>query len=47
MIAKEKGKYVLRSKRSRKVLGKFATREQAEKRERQVQFFKRNTREAA
>ena len=41
MIKKEKSKYVLRSKTTGKKLGSFATKEEALKRERQIQFFKR------
>ena len=41
MIHKEGNKYTLRSKKSHKALGKFATKRDALKRERQVQFFKR------
>lgn len=40
MIRKEGSKYVLRSKDGKKVLGRYATREEAEKRERQVNYFK-------
>jgi len=40
VIRKEGSRYVLRSKKTGKNLGKFRTRKEAEKRERQVQFFK-------
>jgi len=39
-IVKVKGGYELKSKHSNKNLGKYPTRAGAEKRERQVQFFK-------
>ncbi len=40
MLKKEKGKYVLYSKDGKKRLGRFDTKEEAIKRERQIAFFK-------
>lgn len=41
MIRKEGSKWVLRSKKTGKSLGKYATKAAAQKRERQVQAFKK------
>ena len=41
MIRKEHGLYVLRSKTTGRRLGSFVTLSAAEKREKQIQFFKR------
>ena len=40
MIIKQGSKFVLKSKDGSKVLGKFDTKEQALKREKQINFFK-------
>lgn len=40
MIKKQGSKWVLHTKDGSKVLGTFDTKEEAEKRERQIQFYK-------
>lgn len=40
MIRKKGSQYVLKSKDGTKTLGTFASREAAQKRERQIQYFK-------
>lgn len=40
MIQKKGSKYVLKSKSGNKTLGTFSTKKEAEKRERQILFFK-------
>lgn len=40
MIHKEKSKWVLRSADGSKVLGRFDTKEEAEKHEKRVRYFK-------
>lgn len=40
MIKKQGSQYVLKSKKTGKSLGKFPSKKAAEKRERQIQFFK-------
>ena len=39
-IVKKGSKWILKSKTTGKVLGTFDTKEEAEKREKQIQFFK-------
>ena len=40
MIVKEGSMWVLKSKNGKKTLGKFKTKKEAQKREKQIQFFK-------
>ncbi len=40
MIRKEGSQYVLRSKKTKKVLGKFRSKQAALKREKQIEYFK-------
>lgn len=40
MIKKEKGKWILRSKDGKKVLGKFGSEESAKAREKEIRMFK-------
>ena len=40
MIKKQKSKYVLYSHDGKKKLGEFKTKKEAEKREKQIRFFK-------
>jgi hypothetical protein len=40
MIRKIKGKYVVLSERTRRVLGRYRTKAEAQKRLRQIEFFK-------
>ena len=41
MIKKIKGEYVVMSEKTARVFGRYKTKEEAEKRLRQVEFFKR------
>ncbi len=40
MIIKEKGLYVVKSERIERVFGRYKTKKEAEKRLRQIEFFK-------
>lgn len=40
MIVKKNNKYYLYSKDGKKILGRFETKEDAEKREKQINYFK-------